>query len=44
MLIADANTILRFLLKDNIEQFEQAEKTFESDEKIFIPGDRKSVV
>lgn len=39
MLIADANTILRFLLKDNIEQFEQAEKTFESDEKIFIPGE-----
>lgn len=37
MRIADANTILRFLLKDNPDQFEEAEKVFDSNEEIFVP-------
>lgn len=37
MRIADANAILRFLLKDNQEQFAEAEKIFDSNEDIFVP-------
>ena len=37
MRIADANTILRFLLKDNPDQFAEAEQVFDSSEEIFIP-------
>lgn len=39
MRIADANTILRFLLKDNHEQFAEAEKVFDSNEEIFVPAE-----
>ncbi|HMW03690.1 MAG TPA: PIN domain-containing protein [Leptospiraceae bacterium] len=39
MRIADANTILRFFLKDNSEQFAEAEKVFDSKEEIFIPDE-----
>ncbi|MBP6741062.1 MAG: PIN domain-containing protein [Leptospiraceae bacterium] len=39
MQIADTNTILRFLLKDNPTQYEKAEEVFDSNEKIFVPDE-----
>ncbi len=37
MRVADANTILRFLLKDKLVQFAEAEQIFDSKEEIFVP-------
>ncbi len=39
MLVADANTILRFLLNDNSLQFEQAANVFDSSTDVFIPSE-----
>ena len=39
MKIADANTILRFLLKDNQDQYEEATKVFDSNEQIYVPSE-----
>lgn len=38
MEIVDANYILRYLLKDNVQQYQKASKIFET-QSIFIPGE-----
>lgn len=39
MKVADANAILRFLLKDNQDQYEEATKVFDSNEQIYVPSE-----